>query len=220
MNKFGITLLLLLILGAPAFGTSILMVGTNDEQTVAGFTVDPDNVLAVGWQITDRTFFNVTVSIRAFPNFGGGTYNAFLTDAIGNGVSTWNEWQASVPFSVQWDSVWIPLWQNITLIPGMYYLTVADAGLGTYDAWAVSNNQYTTVSALSGVTRGDGTAVQYWAGLGSIDPYAPASAFGPLDPVDWGDMMFDVTVVPEPATITLLGAALCALAILRRRQAA
>ena len=223
MRKLHVALLILFLLALPAWaGTVAISVDTPGGIGTAGL-VDSTDALAVAWyQPTTLSSVDIFINFQNTTLGANNTYSAYLTDSIGTGTSqAGNEIAFNPAFSGPDEAGWVEVFSNLTLGPSLaYYLIIGTSDLDSYGGWSYPDGP-AVVTTNFGITRGDGSGVQYWVSGSDIDPfYLPASNFSPLDAAgaaDSGDLLFQVTV-PEPSTLWLLAAGgLCLL--WRRRRA-
>lgn len=221
MRKFYLVLLLMFLPGLPVWGGVVVGVDTLDSSTIDGYIVDGSDALAVAWTQTVGITGSVRVNFQTGLFDTSGTFYAYLTNSIGSGTTSVNEIVGPATFTspnVLDGPVWIDLFDDVDLTGGFYYLTIGSLD-STSGAWSTTSDP--TVTLAPGFLRGDTSGSQFYASVGDVASYLPASNFSPISTVADGggpDMMFDVST-PEPGTIWLLGGAL-SLALLRRKRSA
>lgn len=170
----------------------------------------------VSWT-QSSTFTNVSVSatlvnanpvVVTVPPPATGT--AYLMNQVGPGTTSANE--VTSPFSLSVPSTTlssISLFSGLTLNSGTYFLVISPNDL--YLAWGYDGSAVTT-------TAGGVTANRDGFRNGPPALYPPATGFSQKGQ----QLLFSVTgdsgQIPEPATAGLVLAALCGLALWRRRR--
>lgn len=228
MKKLSFALIVLFLLGLPAWGVPIITIGASEtspgSQLISDGAYGTAQVLAVGFML-DRTYTNVDISVNLGPDgygFGGGNLVAFLTNAIGDGVNVVTSANEIIPGAVALtapdEPTWVSVFSGITLNP---------SGLAAYPVYLVIGPGSSTTSSneggwstssepSAGLSPGVSYLGQYWTN--SLATYLPNSAFAAGTNTDLGGALM-IGPTPEPATFLLIGGALIGLAALRRRIA-
>ena len=213
MRKLVAVLCFLLVLPAWAGSLPLISVDTTDPFSVKGFSVDSNDVFAVAWYLP-QSYDAVSIGINFQDVFGGGTFSAYLMNAIGTGADPLFNELASTTFTGSLESGRVALWDDLAGIgPGTLYLVIGTTDLNSLGGWNATTNP--TVTVTPGVTQGDVSGLQYWSSAPYLDPYLPASTFF-VDDLSNGQLMYDVET-PEPATWLLVMVGGIPLALLRRR---
>jgi hypothetical protein len=220
----GLALVGLLGLGRTAQAAPILIVsGPNDIST--GFTILTNN-LGVGFTTTtDLVNVSIDFTVASFFSSSLVDVNAFLTTQIGPGTTVAHEVANSSTQFTAAASAGLPpytvttatLFSGLSLSAGTYFLTIESVSGTAF--WAASP----TSSAV--ITASGASLISPFLQTGAPNMgYFPAQTFGLFpgsnlwfsvngDPASTGD-----PVVPEPATLALLGSGLAAVAAARRRR--
>lgn len=171
------------------------------------------NVVATSWTQT-ASFSNVTIDaslVSIDASFRSGT--AYLMNAIGAGITPASEVGAPADFTAPLGSISGPvsptvLFSGLNLGPGTYYLVLSApfrTGLlqtGSDLVWQIPTDPVTTTADSATI----GNAFEANTTLFPAAPFPPASTFLLAAPP-----MFDVTTVPEPSSLLLLGPGLLGL---------
>jgi hypothetical protein len=199
----------------PAATASPLYINSGSFGAVMG-----NSPAAVSWTQSD-TWFDVEIAVEVnnfcgdFPAWCGNTTNAsadvYLTNAIGPGTTKeLNEIASRELTSSVGGFQTLTAFSGLTLPPGTYYLVYSHGGSLTL-GWVIGGVPLDTQLG-PGVTRG-----QTFVNVGPTSAYEPASIA--LEPTP-SDMLFSVTgevaAVPEPASLSLVGAGALLLVIRRR----
>ena len=168
MRKVYLIGLLLFFMGLPVWGGVVVGVDTLDLNSLSGYVVAGSNnlggsqALAVAWTQTIGITASVGVNFQVGPSDAGGTFHAYLTDAIGgpgSQITSANEVATPITFTLPAPSIggtfgpaWIDLFDRISFDVGVYYLIVG-AGADSSGGW--SSTMYPAVTETPGFTRGD-----------------------------------------------------------------
>jgi hypothetical protein len=215
-----------------AYATPIVVVtGPNDVGTVGWTSTTEGFAIGVGFS-TSATYTNVDIAVSLFTFSASSVPSAFqvyLTTQVGPGTTVANEIASSAPaLSVPTSDVFAPFDINPytvlsipTLSPGSYYLTLRDTVDGDI-------NVVSSPAALASIVTASGvflTAPELFGGY-SAEAYLPASTFDPPggSPQDlWFSITgtpqdSDVSPIPEPVSLVLVGTGLADLGIRRFRR--
>jgi hypothetical protein len=222
MRKLHVVLLILFLLGLPAWAGVVGISVEAPNGLGTALLVDSNDALAVAWY-QPVVLNSVSISIN-FQDLGGaGTYSAYLTDGIGPGSSDlFNGIATNASFTAPTDEPgMVEVFGGLSLGPGQYYLVIGTTDTAAQGGWSTPWPDAGVVTTNFGITRGDVSGVEFWASGTDIDPYLPASNFSPLDAdssAQYGDLLFEVSV-PEPSTLWLTAACVLWFLWLRRRGA-
>jgi hypothetical protein len=179
------------------------------EGTVNGSqAIGNDHPFAVSWS-SSVAYSGVSISVLL--SDGTGTGFAYLTSALGPGTTTTSQ-IADVNFSYSAPSypgsAWVPLFSDLTLAPGTYYLTLA----GPFSAGASWDNAFPpTVTLGSGVSN-----LNTWsAGTAGPGGYPPDYSYTLYDNSS-GNLQIQVIATPEPSSLGLIGIGLAIFALMAR----
>jgi hypothetical protein len=187
-----------------AAGTIISLSGPD----AIGQLLTPDSSYAVSWT---QTGTYTGVEITALLDSSQGivtTGSAFVTNDIGPGTTIANQIASGV-FQVTNVRQQIPLFTNLTLGSGTYYLVLASAASPSPVTW--DDTLSPSVITDSGVSEGP----MYSTNGAPQASYIPATSFGPLVR-GIGSFQFDVTgasAQPEPGSAALFFVAAGVLAL-------
>ena len=199
-----------------AFGSIILSVQGDPIETGGPIVYAGNSVVASFTSSQAWTNVDISVTLGGPPGIFDGT--AFLTDAIGPGVTTANEsagaaFQADLrvfPFQGSFTVL-----QGLSLSPGTYYLTLSStmADFNTSFNWEEAAH-HTQITTAPGTTLGS-----YFESLGNSQAaYAPGSSYS-----TWQFSPLEFTVTGQPAPeppsgwLMLSAAAIAGLLALLRR---
>lgn len=203
----------------PVMADHIIIAVTGPADLSPGFAVDASDAVAAAFYLP-KAYSGVGIDVT-FQDLGfGGSYVAYLTNSIGVGTTELaNTIAPTVNFTMSPFGAGVQrLWTNIVLQPGNVYLILGSLDPNASGGWSTSATP--TVTVDPGVIQGDIYGqLQFWIANDSsvqLDAYLPASNFA-IDDLSNGAFLFQVAT-PEPSTSLLLGGALMALGLWRRRS--
>jgi hypothetical protein len=184
------------LLAGPTAVDAAALVTSNGAQT-AGSNIFASQFNAVGFSLSSAAT-NVAISAQLVAA-GQNTGTAFLTTQIGSGTTLANEIARSTFNFVNGD---VQLFSGLLLGPGDYWLVLASTnGSNVGDGIAVGSD--VTYQLAPGVTV---LEEKFARNSNVFSSYAPASTWTNATS---GNRIFSVTgdmaLVPEPATVALLG---------------
>lgn len=206
-----------LLLAAAANATilySVQTTGGSNDATLGG-QPNPDQIIAVGW--TDSSAETNVEILATVGQYTGTSITAYLTDQIGTGTTTANQ-IATVTFTPSTDMEQDVLFSGLSLAAGSYDLVLIGNGTGEELWWANSDSgTLTEASTVTGAYQGVVNVIP-GNSHGTAAAYAPASTFFDTSS-EVPDFGFELTVetTPEPGSFVLLGTALIAVGLQRKR---
>jgi hypothetical protein len=209
MRTSGLTLFVLL--AAKSVTADVVVDVHGDPISSAGASLFINNNVTASWtNAVEYVDVGITVKLLVDPVLQARNVTAYLTDEIGPGTTIVDEVAPTVTFkavgSFPLFQPTVTLFQNLTLAPGTYYLTLSSDApdFNTPVAWSVASHS-TVIDTGQGVTRNrDLTS----AG-NSQDPFVPASVFSDLPFDSQAPLEYAVTgtpvnsTVPEPSPLVL-----------------
>ena len=199
-------------LALPASATTILSVsGPQGSTLTLGGT---HQALVASWS-SANTYSGVSIAFQS--NFGPFAGTAYLMTQIGPGTTSSQQVAIASYSATSASPSLTSLFSGLTLGPGTYYLVLTSSSSSS-GGWATPYGAGPAVVSLAaGVTRGAQLIVNDSTGVPDLS-YFPASSFSALNAVYDLELEVTASLVPEPSTLSLLGAGL-ALVVGRRVSA-
>lgn len=214
-------LLLVALLAVPALSDQVIVGLSGPEDGAA--LIDMNQAWAVAWS-QGRGFSSVHIFANLVDDsFGLAGGQAYLLNSIGYGTSTYNEIARAEFTADSFQSSWVDLFgEDLSLPVGTYFLVLAPLQFpdGNSDTRMLWNTTFSpAVTTDPDVWQGDITGDVQWYATQTFDPdYLPASTFNASQLTTDGNLLFEVTSVPEPSSMWLLLAGITMLACFRRRR--
>jgi len=172
-----------------------------------GFVVGNSSSLAATWSQAN-TYSDVMIAARLHATFPdqASQGDAYLTTRIGPGTTSADEIARSHFMTIPGERPLIPLFSNLTLGPGNYFLTLGSTfNMSPVPVWDNTEPAIVDVAVDTGVNLGPRLAT-----LGSIaNSYPPSSSFVSVSQYLIFTVTGTPTAIPEPASRVLLGLGLC-----------